>query len=97
MAKYQSGNTIMFSVEFKDLQGNLVDPELVRFKVYDDLLNPLEDVDILLDPNNKIAVGRYTYNYTTGATDVGAFYVEWYGEVNTVPTLQREEFTLGFI
>ena len=85
MADYQKGNTVKFQGKFYDWEGNLTDPEIVKFIMYDRNYTKLEET--ILDAGNKVEVGVYELELVMDT--LGYFVYEWYGEVGASPTLHR--------
>jgi len=89
---YQYGNTIRFECTFYDFEGNKVDPEMVKIKIYDYKYNVIFNGEGL----KKANTGEYFYDYTTEMREQKLFY-EWYGEIEGKPSLKRGEFMTKFI
>lgn len=92
MRTYQHGNTIRFKCEFFDFENNKIDPQVVKFIIYDGRYEKVfEEVGA-----TKIGIGEYIYDYTTGDSK-GIFYYEWYGEIDGKPSIKRGEFRTEFV
>lgn len=93
MTGYQSGNTVRFNAEFYDFDGQLIDPAVIRFIVYDNRWAKLSETSI--GAADRKEVGKYFYDYITITS--GIFYFEWYAEINSYPSLKRGQFTISKI
>lgn len=91
---YQYGNTIRFECDFFDFNGQLIDPQLIKITVYSYKYEVL--FTEVLGLNNRKNIGEYFYDYTTERKDQKLFY-EWYGEIDSKPSLKRGEFMTKFI
>lgn len=91
MNSYPYGTTIRLECVFRDFEGNLRDPELVKVKIYDYRYNILIE-----ESGNKQAEGTYFFDYVTPDKAQQLFY-EWYGEIEGKPTLKRGEFSTRFM
>lgn len=94
MNNYQTGNTIRLEGSFFDFDNALIDPDVVKLIIYDFRYKVLET--ILMLPENKVGIGKYTYDYVTNDNEQLHYY-EWYGEINGKPNLKRGKFTTKFI
>jgi hypothetical protein len=92
---YQNGNTIRFSVDFFDFNDEPIEPQLVRFIIYSSRYEVLEE--FTLGQANSPKLGSYFFDYTPSKENKGQYYFEWYGEIDGMPTLKRDSFSLGFI
>lgn len=88
---YQYGTTVRFECSFFNFDGQLIDPETVKVKVYD-----YKYVVIFEANGMKNSQGKYFYDYTTESKEKKLFY-EWYGEIDGKPSLKRGEFSTKFI
>lgn len=88
---YQYGSTIRFEVTFYNFENEIVDPSLVKIKIYDYKYNVLLDVI-----GTKLTVGKYQHDYTIPPKEQKLFY-EWYGEIDGKPSLKRGEFMAKFV
>ena len=91
---YQHGNTVKIDCIFHDFNGEKVDPDLVKIIIYNSRYEILDE--IIINAENKKAVGEYFYDYVT-ENKRQLLYYEWYGEINGKPTLKRGKFTTVFI
>lgn len=86
MNTYQLGNTIKMTVTFKNYDGDLVDPDVVKFITYDSSFTKLSEVTLDLE-QNRISRGVYVYYFTT--TREGRITYEWYCLQGSLPSLKR--------
>lgn len=91
---YQYGTTIRFEANFYDFDGNPMNPDIVKVVVYDQKYNQI--FTQMLDVNNQTGVGQYFYDYVTDPKEQKLYY-EWYGEINSKPTLKRGTFMTKFM
>lgn len=84
---YQQGNTIRITATFKDWNGTAVDPSNVKFIVYD--ANFIKKDEWTIGPSNRIDTGTYSYDYIPA--QIGTFFIEWYCEIDGLPSLKREK------
>lgn len=78
-------NTVRLKAEFRDFAGNLVSPDNVVLRIYDDRRNQIEE-DIAVEP---VSIGQYQYDYVVPADGLGALYYEFQGTVDGRPILGR--------
>ena len=90
MNYYLTGNTIKFSVIFKDWDEQNVDPSIIKFIIYDSEFKKINE--FLIGSENKIDIGSYYVLYIPEAE--GYFYYEWYAEIDGYPSLERSAFTV---
>lgn len=90
---YQTGNIVRLQCEFKDFDGNLINPALIKFKLYDNKSTLVDEYT--LDASYQLSQGVYYFDYTSYIpTDV--FY-EWYGEINGNASIKRGKLRFRFI
>ena len=82
---YQIGNTVRLISEFKDWDGSLVDPVLIKIILYDSQFRKIEENSI--GAANKIEIGKYYFDYVPQIT--GTIFYEWYGVIDGLPSLKR--------
>jgi hypothetical protein len=59
------GDTVRLKVEFKDYDGNYIDPTSVKLNIYEEKTKKLlTTTPIALDSTNKQDTGIYFYDYT---------------------------------
>lgn len=75
--------------EFKDWDGENVDPETVKLIIYDYRYNKLDEREVSL--GNKTSVGTYFYDYVFNA---GEFIYEWLATINQTPSLIRKRISV---
>lgn len=91
--KVLSGSTIRFEATFKNFSKQLTDPELVKFIIYTDKYDKIDEFSA-----NKLSLGKFYYDYTVNAIDSGKTFIgEMYGEINGKPSLDREQFSVTFV
>ena len=95
MAFYQSGNLIRLHAQFKDFDGQPVEPSLVRVIIYDNKYTKLEELTV--QKQEGLGVGEYVLDYISSPLMKGSYFYEWYGEIEGAPSLRRDTFTLGFM
>jgi hypothetical protein len=84
-----TGNTLRLSAVFKDFNGDVVMPDSVICRIYDAQRSKIAEYHpILID-------GEYVCYHTPETS--GAFYVEFYGTVGTLPILNRQKNEANFI
>jgi hypothetical protein len=92
---YQTGNTIRLTCIFRDFDGVLRNPNLVKVKIYDQTYKVIQEESLGLA--NNTADGEYFYDYTIPLDARGKMYYEWYGEISGNPSLKRDSFKVTFI
>jgi hypothetical protein len=97
MNTYKAGNTVRFSCEFRDFADTLADPSLIKFKIYNQKYEIVQEVSVSSSAN-KQSTGKYFYDYTipTQYANQKLIY-EWYGEVGGNPSLDRNTFKVMFV
>lgn len=88
---YQTGDTIRFKSTLKDFDGNIVEPDLIKFIVYDQKF--LKIYEITLSVLDRLDSGEYVAYYTPVSD--GTYYYEWYTELSGLPSLDRDRFVCG--
>lgn len=83
------GNTVRLCGVFYDWDDKPVDPDKVSLIIYDGNKKRLEE----LEPSRE-APGQYLYDYVV--KEKGVFYFEFYGLINGLPSLNRQQLTVGF-
>jgi hypothetical protein len=94
MAYYISGSTIKLKCTFTDFEDKLVDPDTVKFIVYDYKFNKINEY--VLTSENRIGEGVYFYNYTTPNTESLTYY-EFKGEIQGTIAIERGSVRTKFI
>lgn len=95
MKYYQSGNTVRLIAKFKDYDGVLIDPDLVRVIFYDSKYK--ETGSVTLSNLNRLSLGEYYYDYTIPMSLNGFSYYEWYSEINGKVSIKRDSISSKFI
>lgn len=88
---YQTGDTMRFTSRLKDFDENEVEPDLIKFIVYDAKF--LKIYEITLNSGDKLPTGEYVTYYTPESD--GTYYYEWYTELSNLPSLDRDRFVVG--
>lgn len=96
----QLGNGVRFDVEFYqewgDVDGPLITPTVVKFRVYDARYKMIEE--IIIGPASMIEEGRFFCYWVPPADSRSDKYViEWYGEISGLPSLKRTVLSTKFI
>lgn len=84
---YQAGNTIRLRAKFKGWDDEPLDPGLVKVLIYDGAWKKLREEP--LGPANRIDVGYYYFDFVPDRA--AAHIIEWYGEIDGLPSLKREQ------
>lgn len=82
---YQVGNTLKMTIVFKDFNDELVDPDTIKFIVYDAAFSKILTSSI--GPLNRTGLGEYFYLFTP--LSEGRFTYEWFCELQGLPSLKR--------
>ena len=90
------GNTLRIKASFYNFADALVDPSLMKLKIYDSRMKLIHE-DILGE-SHKISSGIYECYYTPSINELGStMYCELYGEISTgLPILDRKSIKLVF-
>jgi len=91
---YQHGNTIRFECSFFDYDKTRVNPQLVKFIIYNTKYEIV--LETILGESNKVGIGSYFFDYITGK-EIKKYFYEWYGEIDGTPSLMRGQFATKFI
>lgn len=92
---YFAGGSVRLKGTFVDYDDVRFDPTLVKVIMYDEDYVLLEE--FTLTETNKITTGEYFYDYTIDSADTSKRFVyEWYGELDTVPYVNRGSFMTKF-
>jgi hypothetical protein len=92
---YQVGNTIRLKCAFRDFDGLLKNPDIVKVKIYDQSYKQLSE--FVLSQSNNSDTGNWFYDYVIPLDVRGKLYYEWYGEMAGSPSLKRDSFKVAFI
>ena len=93
---FQCGDTIRFRADFYDFDDTLIDPDVVKFKLYDSNYTIISE--ITLGSVNKISTGKYFYDYLSSVDDKdNIFIAEMYGEINSNVSIIRDAFGLRLL
>lgn len=88
MAAYQLGNTVRLTAVFKDWANQVVDPTLVKLKVYNSGWALMHDYSLGIE--DKLVTGEYYFDYTIPYSyRTKVLYIEWYGEIQGTPSIKR--------
>lgn len=90
MKHFQKGNSIRMSAKFTDWDDVPRDPDLVKFMVYD--VDYIKLSEVVMAPANHVTIGEYVYYYVPEGS--GTIFVEWYGEMDGLPSLRRERIEI---
>lgn len=93
---YLLGNTIKLNVTFKDFEGELFDPSIVKVKIYDSRYNLIEEIsDTRI---KKDSLGSYYFYYTIpdSVKSGTSLYYEWYSEKGGLPVIARKKLSVYF-
>lgn len=94
--EFLGGDTIKITGKFKDYNETLVDPTEVTLKVYNtsfDLVDTIEEADI-----TRSSEGIYYVDYIlTDVTRSLELIFEWYGVINSKPSLDRIKVLVKFV
>lgn len=88
---YQYGSTVRLECTFYNFENEIIDPSLVRVKVYDYKYNVILD-----EIGTKITTGKYLYDFVIPPKEQKLIY-EWYGEIDGKPSIKRAEFIAKFV
>lgn len=89
MKECQLGNTARFSATFRNWDGVVMDPVLVKFRILSSHQGIIFEVGVTEEDNRK-AVGSYFVDYAPTAT--GSYIYEWYAEIDGTPAVKRGNF-----
>ena len=92
---FQSGNTIRMMCTFRDFDQALVDPDVVKVKLYDYRYQPVSDT--VLGEQHRLGVGEYFYDYPIPSGPKERVHYEWYAEKDGTVALKRDTFLINFI
>ena len=85
-------DTVRLVVNFKDFEGNAINPTDVKLKIYVEKEAPIETIT---DEIINLSQGHYQYDYTdTVGSD---FIFEYSGIFNDKPVLARQAVQIKFI
>ncbi|MEC1720608.1 hypothetical protein [Schinkia azotoformans] len=87
------GDTVRLKVNFKDFNGQSVNPTNVKLTIYD--TNKTQIEQFILDDTYKLDVGVFFYDYVP-ANELNEFIFEFVGMVNNKPILSRDSVTIHF-
>ena len=92
MAKFEVGETVICAIEIRDDAGNYKDPATSTTIT---IINPAGTVVVNNAAMTKDAVGKYHYDYNSGATALGGTYTTQYTATDgTRITIETETFEL---
>lgn len=89
-----SGDTIQLRVNFKEFNGDEVDPEDVTLIIYDMQRQKIEQFK--LDDTNRQGEGVYFYNYTANS-NLPEFIFEFSGVYDDYKILARDVVKVKFV
>ena len=87
------GDTVRLKVNFKDFNGQSVNPSDVKLTIYD--INKIQIEQFVLDDTYKLDVGVFFYDYVP-AGELNEFIFEFVGMVNNKPILSRDSVKIHF-
>lgn len=89
------GDTVRLEVEFKDFDGNAVEPEGVSLNLYDD--NEIAFDTVNIPDENRFGIGQYYFDYVVpyGRSDFIVY--EFYGSHRGRPILARNKLPIEFV
>jgi hypothetical protein len=89
---YLVGNAMRMEAEFRNWDNNqsLVDPSVIKLIIYDIQFTIIHEFS--LGGQNRISEGTYYYLFTPQKE--GIFFYEWYVDIDGIPSLTREEFSV---
>lgn len=90
MKEFTAGTTVRLKCTFKDFNDEKVDPAIVKLIIY----NEKYEKESEHQPQKK-DVGEYFFDYVTD-TNPRVINYEWYGEIDGLPSIQRDRFTTNF-
>lgn len=94
MNQYNSGSTIRLKATFKDFDGVLVNPALVKVIFYDNKYN-VESEHVLTDADRD-NTGAYNYDFVTPKVVSKQAWYEWYAEIDGKPACLRRPYRIGW-
>ena len=81
------GDTIRLKSEFKDFDGEYVDPEDVKVVIYNSRYKEVEEY-----APDRTALGKYHLDYTVPSGTTNTMYFEFKGTIGGKPVLGRSSF-----
>jgi len=81
------GDTVRLKSEFKDYNGELVDPDDVKIIIYDSRYKKIEEFT-----PSRSEKGRYCLDYTIPSGETNIMYFEFQGKIDDKPVLGRMGF-----
>lgn len=90
-----AGTSVRAVNTFHNFEGLAQDPDLVRFKVYDESYKLLDNYT--LTDANKLSEGKYFYDYITPSEPYKTLILEFYGEIAGNPTIERMRISTTFM
>lgn len=90
-----AGNTVRVANVFYDFNGEMVDPTLIKFRIYSEKYELEQEID--LGEGNRVRTGVYYYDYVTSEEPGVQKIVEFYGEIDGHPSFIRERIYTTFM
>jgi hypothetical protein len=97
MNHYQCGNTVYFECSFYDLNKELIDPDLIKFIIYDNRYNLIKEEIIAKNPSLDIGEFQYDYTIPNDFKNKQILIYEWNAEINGKPSIARDSFIVSFL
>jgi hypothetical protein len=93
---YLSGTTITLKSLYKDVNGQPIDPPIIKLRIMDSRYNQLQEYSI--GEPNKVAVGEYEFQYVI-RRELGnsTLFYEWYAELDGLPKVGRKRLDTVFV
>lgn len=89
---YLVGDTVRLTANFKDWEGQLVDPSQVKIIIYDSRYNKLNEFEITTQ--GRADKGKYFFDYQFDKS--GDFIYEFYATIDGTPSLARKRVRVSF-
>lgn len=93
MAKIVKGDTVRFTVQFRDWDGNPARPESVTFRVYNQKWETIYET--LLGDNQDLGFGAFYFDYTLN--ELGLINAEFVGQLQGTPALKRIQIPVSMV
>ncbi|MDW7673791.1 MAG: hypothetical protein SCK28_04555 [Bacillota bacterium] len=87
---YQGGNAIRLTAQFKDWDGENVEPDLVKVIIYDRNYKKLQEHSI--GQANRLDTGLFYFDLVINE---GLYVYEWYSEIDGLPSLKRNLISIS--
>jgi hypothetical protein len=90
-----SGSTVRAVNVFYNFEGNPMDPDLVKVRIYDRKYKM--EQEFILSDGNKLQTGVYFFDYVTPTEPSQTKIIEFYGEISGNPSIERDTIYTTFI